>query len=183
MISAAFLISLFQLVVSMHFTKEVNCINASDTLEYVKNCPGSKISDSFKDRSERKNCSQYQSCNGKQLYYHCVRYNKSIVEVCSERVTLTGEYCNIFEEGIERVAEDLYERCFKCQFQRDSDEIFSECVKPANETNRTNGITEEYTSSGAPTATQQDNSSYKIAASTIVFIIPVAVLVLLEVLL
>lgn len=71
--------------------QETNCVNATDTIEYVPICPESKTSDSFKERSERKNCSQYQSCNGKQLYYHCVRYNKTIVEVCSEKGIIIGK--------------------------------------------------------------------------------------------
>lgn len=90
-------ISSFQIIkhayfTTLHLLQETNCVNATDTIEDVAICPESKTSDSFKERSERKNCSQYPSCNGKQLYYHCVRYNKRIVEVCSEKEIIIGKY-------------------------------------------------------------------------------------------
>lgn len=81
---------MFILLYIILFWQEANCINANETIRYVATCPENKTSDSFIERSYRKNCSQYQSCNDKPLYYHCVRYKEGLVEVCSERTTISG---------------------------------------------------------------------------------------------
>lgn len=81
---------MFMLLYIVLFLQEANCINANETIRYVAACPENKTSDSFIERSWKKNCSQYQACNDKPLYYHCVRYKEGLVEVCSERTTISG---------------------------------------------------------------------------------------------
>lgn len=81
---------MFMLLYIVLFLQEANCINANETIRYVAACPENKTSDSFIERSWKKNCSQYQACNDKPLYYHCVRYKQKLVEVCSERTQISG---------------------------------------------------------------------------------------------
>lgn len=82
--------NMFILLYIVLFWQEANCINANETIRDVAACPENKTSDSFIERSYRKNCSQYQSCKDKPLYYHCVRYKEGLVEVCSERTKISG---------------------------------------------------------------------------------------------
>lgn len=180
------------------FTEEANCINANETIRYVASCPENKTSDSFIERSWKKNCSQYQACNDKPLYYHCVRYKEGLVEVCSERTTISGKCCNIFEEGLGRVAEDFTKNCSTCDFHYCSDESVPECVKPAmltpsnhitkrvtndtTETQRTYETTEIANSSGTSTAKQQDHNltltAVLIAVAVVVVLVSIAVCIL-----
>lgn len=184
-----------------YHTKEANCIDANETIRYVATCPENKTSDSFIERSYIKNCSHHQSCNDKQLYYHCVRYKQKLVEVCSERTQISGKCCTIFEEGLGRVAEDNTKACHKCDFHYFSDEPVPECVKPAmitptnhiskrvtiettetlntlsNETiERTSETTEITSSSGFSTAMQQDHD---LADLIIVVVVVVVVMIVL----
>lgn len=175
-------------VLDSYHAKDANCINANETIWYVATCPENKTSDSFIERSDRKNCSQYQSCNGKPLYYHCVRYKGRLVEVCSERTQISGKCCSIFEDGLGRVAEDNTKPCHKCDFHYFSDELVSECLTPAmittetlstlsNETTkRTNETTEMTNSSGSSTAKQQDHFS---TLTTVLIVVGVLVALVL----
>lgn len=115
-------------------TKDGICYESHTTIEKVNVCP--MDIETINRRSNKKNCSRYQTCDGHQLVYHCVMNGGGPVEVCAPRRHITGRYCPYYEKGLGRVIEDTRIRCIKCPFRYQSDEYFKipECV-PASVTN------------------------------------------------
>lgn len=115
-------------------TEDGICYESQTTIEKVNVCP--KDIETINRRSNTKNCSRYQTCDGHELVYHCVMNGGGPVEVCAPRRHITGRFCPYYENGLGRVIEDTRIQCIKCPFQYQSDEYFknSECV-PASVTN------------------------------------------------
>lgn len=69
------------------------CNHSIATIERVTHCPGNATA--IKDRSEKKRCDVYQHCQGKQLVYHCTRYDDGLAEVCAPKMEITGKCLTI----------------------------------------------------------------------------------------
>lgn len=63
--------------------------------------------------------------------YHCVKFHGYLVEVCSPKSPIVGQYCAVFEEGLGRVIVDLYTSCPECPMIYSSAESwnYSKCVE------------------------------------------------------
>lgn len=66
------------------------CYESQTTIEKVNVCP--KDIETINTRSNKKNCSRYQKCDGHELVYHCVINGGGPVEVCAPRRHITGTY-------------------------------------------------------------------------------------------
>lgn len=86
----------------------------------MKNCPPDI--DTFKERSNKKNCESHLPCGGKPLVYHCVPFDGKLVEVCAPRSLITGRCCTFYNLRLGRVIEDFNRQCSSCPFQYNSDE-------------------------------------------------------------
>lgn len=64
------------------------CLESKKTLEKVTKCPTDD--NTFKERSQKKNCTTRSTCAGEPLFYHCVISEGMIVEVCAPRTLITG---------------------------------------------------------------------------------------------
>lgn len=73
------------------FPQEDICPLSEKTLEIVESCPRNNVT--IRQRSERKNCSKYEPCQGDPLVYHCLRSGKRLVEVCAPMEIITGKHC------------------------------------------------------------------------------------------
>lgn len=65
------------------------CNGTQSTLEKVHRCPHDDKS--TQERLRKKGCDKYPTCLGEPLVYHCVRFKKSLVEVCACRGNITGK--------------------------------------------------------------------------------------------
>lgn len=64
------------------------CLESKKTLEKVTKCPTDD--NTFKERSQKKNCNKLSHCAGELLVFHCVISEGEIVEVCAPRTLITG---------------------------------------------------------------------------------------------
>lgn len=64
------------------------CLESMKTLKEVNDCPTNDKE--FKERSENKNCNPLLTCGGQPLFYHCVRSEGMLVEVCAPKTQITG---------------------------------------------------------------------------------------------
>lgn len=58
------------------------------TLKRVKLCPENYLN--FQNRSKTMNCDSYPQCSGQGLFYHCVKFEDGLAEVCAPRSVITG---------------------------------------------------------------------------------------------
>lgn len=66
------------------------CNETKHTLLRVKTCPENETA--FNERSQAHSCDEYPKCQGKALFYHCVRGNgDSLVEVCAPIQYIIGK--------------------------------------------------------------------------------------------
>lgn len=114
------------------YTENDICLESKKTLKYVTKCPTDD--NTFKERSQKKNCTTRSTCAGERLFYHCVISEGMIVEVCAPRTLITGRCCPLYNEKLGRVIEDYNTLCPECPFQYTSDQCVnnSECVKTGN---------------------------------------------------
>lgn len=98
------------------------------TLKKVKACPENYLN--FQDRNKTMYCDSYPQCNGHELFYHCVKFEDGLAEVCAPRSVITGRCCALYDEGLGRVIEDYSRPCSDCPFQYSSDAFVkdSSCV-------------------------------------------------------
>lgn len=64
------------------------CLEPKKTLKEVNKCPTN--AKEFNERSEKKNCNPLSTCGGQPLFYHCVRSEVMLVEVCAPKTLITG---------------------------------------------------------------------------------------------
>lgn len=119
----------FNIVLHKRYTKEEICSGTMGTLKKVNSCPENYPT--FLDRNKTMDCSSYPQCKGQGLFYHCVKFENGLAEVCAPRSVITGECCALYDEGIGRVIEDYSRPCPDCPFQYSSDAFLknSPCVK------------------------------------------------------
>lgn len=65
------------------------CFYSKATLEKVTFCPENATA--IKERSDKKRCDVNPYCQGKQLVYHCTRYDDGLAEVCAPKKKITGK--------------------------------------------------------------------------------------------
>lgn len=138
------------------YTENDICLESKKTLEKVTKCPTDD--NTFKERSQKKNCTTRSTCAGEPLFYHCVISEGMIVEVCAPRTLITGGCCPFYNEKLGRVIEDFHNLCHTCPYQYQSDqseiEINSECVN----TGIKNDLSEQTTTNIITTSTQANNT-------------------------
>jgi len=100
------------------FTEEDLCPISETTLEKVDSCPRNNVT--IRERSETKNCQQYEPCKGDPLVYHCVRHENNLVEVCAPKEIITGHCCAVFFKTFGRVVADYNMPCPECPFNYQS---------------------------------------------------------------
>lgn len=138
------------------YTENDICLESKKTLEKVTKCPTDD--NTFKERSQKKNCTTRSTCAGEPLFYHCVISEGMIVEVCAPRTLITGGCCPFYNEKLGRVIEDFHNLCHTCPYQYKSDqreiEINSECVN----TGIKNDLSEQTTKNNMTTSTQANKT-------------------------
>nr|XP_022340629.1 uncharacterized protein LOC111135146 [Crassostrea virginica] len=114
------------------YSTEDICPLSEKTLEIVESCPRNNVT--IRQRSERKNCSKYEPCQGDPLVYHCLRSGKRLVEVCAPMEIITGSCCVEFIKEIGRVVEDYSKPCYDCPFHYKSNTswMYSGCIQCKN---------------------------------------------------
>nr|XP_022289759.1 uncharacterized protein LOC111101525 [Crassostrea virginica] len=130
------------------YTEDDVCKTAGSTLHKVNKCP--ENSEVAQKRSERKGCAKYEKCNNKPLVYHCIKYDKTLVEVCAPIEIILGSCCTQFNMGVGRVIEDYATVCSDCPYRYNSTESFKYPVctnftSTLNTTDEQPSITEGYT--------------------------------------
>ena len=70
------------------FLQEHVCNDTLRTLEKVPSCPTNEID--FQERSQRKMCHRFLLCNNETSYYHCVKYQNILVEICAPSGYIKG---------------------------------------------------------------------------------------------
>lgn len=110
------------------YTKDEICSGTRGTLKKVNTCPEDYLT--FLDKNKRMNCSSFPQCKGQGLFYHCVKFEDGLAEVCAPRSVITGECCALYDEGLGRVIEDYSRPCSDCPFQYSSDAFLKDlpCV-------------------------------------------------------
>lgn len=68
--------------------QEEICNGTMKTLKRVKLCPENYLN--FQNRSKTMNCDSYPQCSGQGLFYHCVKFEDGLAEVCAPRSVITG---------------------------------------------------------------------------------------------
>lgn len=64
------------------------CSGTRGTLKKVNTCPEDYLT--FLDKNKRMNCSSFPQCKGQGLFYHCVKFEDGLAEVCAPRSVITG---------------------------------------------------------------------------------------------
>lgn len=66
------------------------CYETRQSLVRVNTCPENEAA--FNERLQEKKCDEYPKCQGKALFYHCVRENEhTLVEVCAPNQQILGK--------------------------------------------------------------------------------------------
>lgn len=140
------------------YTKHDICLESKKTLEKVSTCPTNN--NTFKERSEKKNCNILSTCAGESLFYHCVISEGMLVEVCAPRTLITGRCCPFYNEKLGRVIEDFDNLCDECPFQYTSDqyEINSECIKTGIKYDHSEQTTNNNMTTSTPNVIFGDNN-------------------------
>lgn len=106
------------------------CYETKRSLARVNTCP--KNGATFNMRLLEKKCDEYPKCQGRALFYHCVRENEhTLVEVCAPNQHILGGHCPVFEEKLGLVIEDYSSHCLECHGVYDSynSSKYLECVQ------------------------------------------------------
>lgn len=79
------------------------------TLKKVKACPENYLN--FQDRNKTMYCDSYPQCNGHELFYHCVKFEDGLAEVCAPRSVITGtNYVQVYLYVCSLKTDDLKSR-------------------------------------------------------------------------